>query len=95
MKKRFMIPAAIAALMGVGAYFGHATATPSDTSDLLLDNAEALADDPEINLPGVEILCTGGSFGRCHEPNPKYNEMPEFYKPCRPTGYPDDYCNPI
>ena len=44
MKKRIMIPAAIAAVMGVGAYFGHATATPAGESDLLLANAEALAD---------------------------------------------------
>lgn len=55
MKKRFMIPAAIAALMGVGAYFGHATATPADTSDLLLDNAEALA--------GGEIINPNDSYG--------------------------------
>ena len=45
MKKKFFVPAAIAAMMGVGAYFGHATATPDHESDLLLANAEALAQD--------------------------------------------------
>lgn len=54
MKKKFFVTAAIAALMGVGAYFGHATATPADTSDLLLANAEALADDTE--KPGYNYV---------------------------------------
>lgn len=90
MKKRFMIPAAIAALMGVGAYFGHATATPSDTSDLLLDNAEALADDPEINLPGVEIVCDGPEIkGRCW--GAKF-DWDTFAVTCVPTGNPNDFC---
>lgn len=39
------VPAAIAAMMGVGAYFGNATATPAEgLSDLQLENAEALAE---------------------------------------------------
>lgn len=43
--KKLLLPAAIAALMGAGAYFGHATATPTEgLSDLELANAEALAD---------------------------------------------------
>ncbi|MDE7236241.1 MAG: hypothetical protein K2N66_00260 [Paramuribaculum sp.] len=48
MNKKMFVPAAIAAMMGVGAYFGNATATPAEgLSDLQLENAEALADDTE------------------------------------------------
>lgn len=90
MKKRFMIPAAIAALMGVGAYFGHATATPTDTSDLLLDNAEALADDPEINLPEIEIVCDGpATKGHCWMPN---KGLDKFVRPCIASPSRLDYC---
>ena len=39
------VPATLVALMGLGAYFGHVTATPDHESDLLLANAEALAQD--------------------------------------------------
>lgn len=94
MKKRIMIPAAIAALMGVGGYLAHRAiaTTPTDgLSELELANAEALADDPEIDLPGVSILCTAGKFGICHEKNPLHDLDPREH-PCRVTGYPDDYC---
>lgn len=50
MKKKFFVTAAIATLMGVGAYFGHATATPDTESNLLLTNAEAMADDTESTI---------------------------------------------
>lgn len=43
--KKFILPATLVAMMGVGAYFGHATAAPTEgLSDLELANAEALAD---------------------------------------------------
>ena len=50
MKKKIVI-AAIVALMGVGGYLGHRsqTLTNAGESDLLLANAEALADSPEQN----------------------------------------------
>jgi len=63
MKKKFFVPAAIATLMGVGAYFGHATATPDDESDFLLANAEALAQDNETDdsmTCVTEVTYTGG-----------------------------------
>ena len=42
--KKLFLPAAIAAMMGVGGYLGHTTATPAEgLSDLQLENAEALA----------------------------------------------------
>lgn len=77
MKKRFMIPAAIAALMGVGAYFGHATATPADTSDLLLDNAEALASDDEGEP--VRVDCYGNS-SECARISTSPGQVHIFYK---------------
>ena len=44
MNKKMFVTAAIAALMSVGANFGNTTTTPSEgLSDLLLENAEALA----------------------------------------------------
>lgn len=90
MKKRSMIPAAIAALMGVGAYFGHATATPADTSDLLLDNAEALAQG-EATIPGeATIVCDGPvTKGHCWMPN---NGLDKFVRPCIASGSRLDYC---
>ena len=50
MKKKIVV-AAIVALMGVGGYLGHRsqTLTNAGESDLLLANAEALADSPEQN----------------------------------------------
>ncbi|MDE6588139.1 MAG: hypothetical protein K2K40_07360 [Paramuribaculum sp.] len=53
MNKKMFVPAAIAALMGVGGYLGNATATPAEgLSDLQLENAEALADDNEGDNTG-------------------------------------------
>ncbi|MDE6588133.1 MAG: hypothetical protein K2K40_07330 [Paramuribaculum sp.] len=44
MNKKMFVPATLVALMGLGAYFGHVTATSADgLSDLELANAEALA----------------------------------------------------
>ena len=52
MNKKMFVTAAIAALMSVGAYFGNTTTTPSEgLSDLLLENAEALANG-EITVVG-------------------------------------------
>lgn len=46
--KKLLLPATLVAMMGVGAYFGHATAAPTEgLSDLELANAEALAEDTE------------------------------------------------
>ncbi|MDE7150903.1 MAG: hypothetical protein K2O27_01430 [Candidatus Amulumruptor sp.] len=62
--KKLLLPAAIAAMMGVGAYFGHATEAPTEgLSDLELANAEALADDYEegpvfTNWKEYKIECT-------------------------------------
>ncbi len=51
MGKKFFIPTAIAALMGVGGFFAHSSTTPVEgLSDLELENAEALAD-YESNYP--------------------------------------------
>lgn len=74
MKKKFFVTAAIAALMGVGAYFGHATATPTEASDILLANAEALAEDENdgyyyvkhIDYPtGPGCNCVGKGNEKC------------------------------
>ncbi|MBD5347603.1 MAG: hypothetical protein HDR92_10835 [Bacteroides sp.] len=44
------------------------SATPADgLSDLELTNAEALADDIEIELPEVTIVCDRGPTGRWHD----------------------------
>lgn len=90
MKKRFMIPAAIAALMGVGAYFGHATATPSDASDLLLDNAEALAQGEASTSGEATIVCDGPvTKGHCWTPN---TGIDREERPCLASGSRLDYC---
>lgn len=47
MKKHFIIPATVVALIGLGAYFGHTPIQSNETSSLLLANAEALAEDSE------------------------------------------------
>lgn len=61
--KKLLLPAAIAAMMGAGAYFGHANATPSDgLSDLQLANAEALANDDETDLGYDKACATGEVF---------------------------------
>lgn len=56
--------------MGVGGILAHnaTSATPADgLSDLELTNAEALADDIEIELPEVTIVCDRGPTGRWHD----------------------------
>lgn len=90
MKKQFMIPAAIAFLMGVGGYLGHAASTPADDlSDLQLANAEALAED-EIDLPGVIIVCDGTQTkGHCWTPN---TGIDRDVRPCLASGNRLDYC---
>lgn len=56
MNKKMFVPAAIAALMGVGGYLGNATATPAEgLSDLQLENAEALASG-EITVVGCKPM---------------------------------------
>lgn len=71
--KKLCIPATIVALVAVGVCFGHATATPSDESDLLLANAEALAQDDEGGS-STSWLCwsqsksSNGGFWRCGNP---------------------------
>ncbi len=82
MNKKMFVPAAIAALMGVGAYFGNATATPAEgLSDLQLENAEALANDDEdssykngfrlfLNEPGGAYDCE--KVWRPLKPDPNY-----------------------
>ena len=81
MKKKFFVTAAIAALMGVGAYFGHATEAPTEgLSDLELANAEALAD-PEW-WAGVEWAtgCLSGGSELCvMGPYQKYEESTSVY----------------
>lgn len=52
-----MIPAAIVALMSVGAFFGYTSTPDEDLSDLQLANAEALADNDELDP------CVTYSFG--------------------------------
>ncbi|MDE6587890.1 MAG: hypothetical protein K2K40_06100 [Paramuribaculum sp.] len=63
MNKKMFVPATLVAIMGLGAYFAHATATPDHESDLLLANAEALAQDNETDysmgcITGIKY--TGG-----------------------------------
>lgn len=58
--KKFIFPATLVAMMGVGAYFGHANATPTEgLSDLELANAEALANDDYTDL-GYDKACESG-----------------------------------
>jgi hypothetical protein len=88
MKKKVMIAAAIAVMAGVGAYFGNASNSPSSDglSDLLLENAEALA----IELPEVTITCNSGHVGSCYTPDYRYPTYAKY--PCRYTGLQTDYC---
>lgn len=74
--KKFILPATLVAMMGVGAYFGHATATPTEgLSDLELANAEALADDTE--KPGYAYV------------HPVHTE---WYDGCNCTGKGKEQC---
>ena len=64
MKKKFVM-AVIAVLMGVGCYLGYrsTTRTNAGESDLLLANAEALADasEPDYSMTRIlDIKYTGG-----------------------------------
>lgn len=60
MKKHFIIPATVVALIGFGAYFGHTPIQSNETSTLFLANAEALADNSEMSIKDIEDYCPGG-----------------------------------
>ncbi|MDE6263912.1 MAG: NVEALA domain-containing protein [Paramuribaculum sp.] len=75
MKKKILVPAAIAALMGVGGYFAKSATTQNDgLSDLELANAEALANledkicrfsKVEKNESKNEVKCSGEGHQCC------------------------------
>lgn len=80
--KKLFLPATLVAMMGVGAYFGHATATPSEgLSDLELANAEALADPEWWVEIGYADGCLSGNDWCIRGPQEVHYDAEEFFNP--------------